>query len=34
MASNQPIATVVAVEGDAYARSEDGSLRVLKPGDA
>ncbi|MBT0962439.1 retention module-containing protein, partial [Denitromonas iodatirespirans] len=34
MASNQPIATVVAVIGYAYARNAEGELRVLKPGDA
>ncbi|WP_227817856.1 retention module-containing protein, partial [Nitrogeniibacter aestuarii] len=33
MASNQPIATVVAVTGEAYARNPEGELRALKPGD-
>ncbi|MCZ4305054.1 retention module-containing protein, partial [Zoogloeaceae bacterium G21618-S1] len=34
MAINQPVATVVAVIGEAYARNADGAMRVLKAGDA
>ncbi|QID17096.1 retention module-containing protein [Nitrogeniibacter mangrovi] len=34
MASDQPIATVVAVTGEAYVRNAEGDLRQLQPGDA
>ncbi|WP_323002844.1 retention module-containing protein [Denitromonas sp.] len=34
MAINQPVATVVAVTGEAYARNAEGVLRALKAGDA
>ncbi|KAA3654940.1 MAG: type I secretion C-terminal target domain-containing protein [Proteobacteria bacterium] len=34
MAINQPVATVVAVTGEAYARNADGVMRALKAGDA
>ncbi|TAK89420.1 MAG: retention module-containing protein, partial [Burkholderiaceae bacterium] len=33
MAAGQPIATVVAVIGKAFARNEAGDMRTLKPGD-